>query len=281
MQQKIFHFDVTGKFLNELTKQGNGPGEYLGIYSCIVQDGILYAFDKMKQDILLYDYSFNFIRTIHCEVWAENIFLLPDGSFLCFTPQYLYNAPNGIWKMSDTGKYIRQLHSNDEKYPLVSSEWDPFYLTSSGNVGLKTPVTNEFYRYQDDSLSCVMKWHVQSKTALDFPGMENCLSVDESFWTCPIFWDTDRWLLGIWGEYNGVSPEKFSLYSKQQDKMYISSSLTVDVGDLLLMGNPVSANIPNAMVAIVDEAGLSKMNHKKHNGFLLDNQNLLLIFHFK
>ncbi|WP_303207092.1 6-bladed beta-propeller [Bacteroides oleiciplenus] len=284
LQQKVFHFDINGTLLDELDKRGNGPGEYQSVYSCIARDNILYVFDKMDQKILLYDYSFKFIRAIHCEIWVENLFLLPDGSFLCFTPQYIYNAPNGLWKMSGEGKYMQQLYRDSEKYPLVSSEWDPFYITSLGGVGLKCPVKNEFYRYQDEKLTSVMKWIPHSKTALDFPGIENCVSVKEPFWNCPIFVDTDQWILGIWGEYNGGPSEIFSLYSKRQGKMHISSSLTVDVGDVLLMGNPISANLPNTMVTIVNDELFSNISGDssliKYKERLSDNQNLLLIYHF-
>ena len=284
LQQKVFHFDMTGTLLGELDRRGNGPGEYQSVYSCIARDSMFYVFDKMNQKILIYDYSFKFLCTIHCEIWTENLFLLPDGSFLCFTPQYLYDASNGIWKMSEEGKYMEQLYHDAEKYPLVSSEWDPFYVTSSGTVGLKCPAKNEFYRYHDGKLTCVMKWILHSKTALDFPGIENCASVKEPFWSCPIFIDTDQWMFGIWGEYNGGPSEIFSLYSKQQGKMYISSSLTVDVGELSLMGNPVSANLSNGMVAIVNEEFLLNMSYKpslvNYEEKLTSGQNLLLIYHF-
>lgn len=276
-QQKVFHFDATGALLNELNKRGNGPGEYQSVYSCIAEEGIFYVFDKIGQNILLYDYSFKFIRSFHSEIWAENICLLPDGTFLCFTPQYIYNSPNGIWRMSDKGKYIQQLYSNNEKYPLVSNEWDPFYVTSLEGIGVRCPMKNEFYRYQDGKLSCVMKWSVQGKTTLDFPGVENCISVDEPFWVCPIFIDADQWIFGIWGEYNGGPSETFSLYSKQREEMHISSSLTADVGELHLMGTPVSANISNAMVAIVYDEPISGVTHE----ISLKSRNVLLIYHFR
>lgn len=277
---------MSGRLLNELDRRGNGPGEYQSLYSCIARNGIFYVFDKVRQNILLYDYSFNFIRAIHSEMWTENVFLLSDGTFLCFTPQHIYNAPNGIWRMSDEGEYMQQLYRNDEKYPLVSNEWDPFYVTSSEGVGIKCPISNEFYRYQDDGLVCVMKWQVQSKTALDFPGVENCISINEPFWNCPIFIDADQWVFGIWGEYNGSPSETFSLYSKKKDRMHISSSLTVDVGEPPLMGTPVSANISNAMVAIINGESLSKISHEafleKHRETCnVNNPDLLLIYHFR
>lgn len=286
LQQKVFHFDMSGRLLNELDRRGNGPGEYQSLYSCIARNGIFYVFDKVRQNILLYDYSFNFIRAIHSEMWTENVFLLSDGTFLCFTPQHIYNAPNGIWRMSDEGEYMQQLYRNNEKYPLVSNEWDPFYVTSSEGVGIKCPISNEFYRYQDDGLVCVMKWQVQSKTALDFPGVENCISINEPFWNCPIFIDADQWVFGIWGEYNGSPSETFSLYSKKKDRMHISSSLTVDVGEPPLMGTPVSANISNAMVAILNGESLSKISHEafleKHRETCnVNNPELLLIYHFR
>lgn len=91
-------------------------------------------------------------------------------------------------------------------------------------------------------------------------------------------------MFGIWGEYNGGPSEIFSLYSKQQGKMYISSSLTVDVGELSLMGNPVSANLSNGMVAIVNEEFLLNMSYKpslvNYEEKLTSGQNLLLIYHF-
>ena len=55
LQQKVLHFDMSGRLLNELDRRGNGPGEYQSLYSCIARNGIFYVFDKVRQNILLYD----------------------------------------------------------------------------------------------------------------------------------------------------------------------------------------------------------------------------------
>lgn len=282
MQQKIFHFDINGTFLGELNRRGNGLGEYYGLHSCMVKDNLLYVFDKVGQNILLYDFSFKFIRMIHCEKWVENLFLLSDGSFLCFTPFFVYNAPNGIWQMSCDGKMMKQWYIYDDKYPYVGSEWDPFYITSSDGIGIRCPIRNEFYRYKDNNISCTMKWNIKERTTLDFPDIESCTSIKESFWTCPIFIDADEWVFGIWGEYNGAPSELFTLYSKKDNKVLVSSSLIVDVGDLSYIGNPVSSNLPNAMVAIIDGdlimgSDSFKLDQVKS---LPDNQVFLLIYYF-
>lgn len=282
LQQKIFHFNMDGTFLGELYRRGNGQGEYHGIHSCMVKDDILYVFDKMGQNILLYDLSFDFIQSIHCKQWVENLTILADGSFLCFTPNFIYNAPNGIWQMDRDGKVMKIWHKYNEKFPYVSSEWNPFYVSSSNEIGIRCPIRNTFYRFNDTNINSVMKWNVKEKTTLDFLGIESCLSVKEEFWICPIFIDADEWVFGIWGEYNGNTSELFSLYSKRENKMFVSSSLKVDVGCLSYMGNPVSSNIPNAMVAIVDEEVIMNSRSFKlgQTKILPENKILLLIYHF-
>lgn len=282
MQQKIFHFDINGTFLGELNRCGNGAGEYYGLHSCMVKDNILYVFDKMGQNILLYDFSFKFIRSIHCENRVEYLYLLPDGSFLCFTPLFVYNSPNGIWQMSNEGKMMKQWCKYEGKYPYVGSEWDPFYVTSSEGIGIRCPIRHAFYRFKDADVSCVMKWNVQSKNVLDFPGIESCTSIKESFWTCPIFVDADEWTFGIWGEYNGEPSEVFSLYSKRENKTFVSSSLIVDVGNLSFIGSPVSSNLSNAMVAMADADLImsSEVFRADQNKIFPDNQVFLLIYYF-
>lgn len=282
LQQKIFHFNMDGKLLGELYRRGNGQGEYHGIHSCMVKDDILYVFDKMGQNILLYDLSFNFIQSIHCKQWVENLTILADGSFLCFTPNFVYNAPNGIWQMDRDGKVMKIWHKYNEKFPYVSSEWNPFYVSSSKEIGIRCPIRNTFYRFNATNIDSVMKWNVKEKTTLDFLGIESCLSVKEEFWICPIFIDADEWVFGIWGEYNGKTSELFSLYSKRENKMFVSSSLKVDVGCISFMGNPVSSNIPNAIVAIVDEEVVvnSKSFTLGQTKILPENKILLLIYHF-
>ena len=53
----------------------------------------LYVYDKVAGKIHVYTFTGDFLRTIATEYMANNISLLPDGSFLCFTPDFIYNGP--------------------------------------------------------------------------------------------------------------------------------------------------------------------------------------------
>ena len=59
---KVLAFDENGKFLFQVGDKGRGPGEYLNISSCFVNDSYINIYDDNNRKILKYNENGNFVK---------------------------------------------------------------------------------------------------------------------------------------------------------------------------------------------------------------------------
>lgn len=258
LQMSIYRFTKDGTFLNKIHRQGQGPGEYSTVTRLMVgsHPDVLYLYDKIAGNIHVYTFEGDFLRTIKTEYMANYITLLPDGGFLCFTPDYIYNGPCGIWRMSADGKMEKMLLEYKEKYPVVLAHWNRFYALSSQAVGIACPATDRYmhYDFAGDSLSIELQIKPKQKTTSSVAGIENSIDVHQAYWTCPFYACSSNFIFGIWTEQNGDPHAVYSLYDKRKNKMTCYSKL-----DATLLGNdywhPIVSDLPGCLVLfLTDEA---------------------------
>ncbi|WP_287620302.1 6-bladed beta-propeller [Parabacteroides sp.] len=85
-QDVIFRYDKNGNFINKISRQGEGPEEYIILGDFAIHEGSLFVKDRMK--IQVYDLEGNYLRTIPVEVNGDIAFRA-DGSLIA-TANYLY-----------------------------------------------------------------------------------------------------------------------------------------------------------------------------------------------
>lgn len=138
----------------------------------------LYVYDKVAGKIHIYTFTGDFLRTITTEYMANHITLLPDGSFLCFTPDFIYNGPCGLWRMSADGKLCKMLLEYKEKYPVVSAYCNRFYAVSSQTVGIACPATDRYLHYdcKADSVSMELQINSRQHTTFQSVAVQSSLS---------------------------------------------------------------------------------------------------------
>lgn len=255
LQKRIYHFDLEGTFINEINKVGQGPGEYASLSSIMIKEKVLYVYDKVSGKINLYSFDGNFINSIELKEGLGAITILPDGTFICFTPDFIYNAPSGLWKMTATGEFDKSIIEYTEKYPIVYSNWSYFYPVSSKEIGVACPATNRYWRYdcERDHLIIDLEMNVKQKTASSFPGIDNNILVKEPYWACLIFACSDNYIFGIWSEHGGRSQAIYSLYNKKTKEMKCYGKLATRAMNLPYLGEPVVSNLPNRMVTCFSE----------------------------
>lgn len=255
LQKGIYHFNRKGAFINKIGKAGQGPEEYSSPNYIMVKDSILYIYDKVLNKINLYSYEGDYIETIKIQEGLRSIALLPDGTFLCFTPDFIYNAPLGLWKMSNSGNFEKTIIKYKEKYPIVYADWSYFYPISSEIVGIACPATNRYleYDYEHDCVTINLEMKIKQKTAHSFPGIDNNLSVKEPYWVCPIFVCSGKYIFGIWSEYGGRSQGIYSLYNKTTQKMKCYNKLNTSAMGVTYLGAPLVSNLPNSMLTYFPE----------------------------
>ncbi len=255
MQRAIYRFENNGKYSGKLCKVGNGNGEYLGISSFFIKGDKICLFDKLSQNLMFYDFSFKFVQKIKCQQWVDNIYPLEKG-FLCFTPHYVYNAPNGIWLMNEEGNLDKKLYDHGQKYPVSSIEWSPFYIAKEG-IGIHDIATNSFYTFnKEEELEFTMKWDIEQMTISDYEGIESGAKVKGSCWFTIAFVDTPLWTWCIWFNYDMSHSGLYAVYSKEEERSYISSNLKIDLGNIRMLGSPIMTNLPNSLVTINTDENL-------------------------
>lgn len=154
--QRIYHFDISGKFLNFIGKLGGGPNEYSDLGAIEIIENELYLYDKGKHYICVYDLNGDFKRKVSDEeyYYSESMLYLNNR---------LYSITN--YTQSDLGFYNlikRDLTTNKiEGYCQFEKEISDFqqywklerYFSKNNNYSLFQYSNNDvIYSIDNDSV---------------------------------------------------------------------------------------------------------------------------------
>lgn len=92
---KILVFDLNGKYIFQISKQGRGPGEYLDVEDFLVDSvsNKIEILDDGNQKILIYDKIGNYLNERKHTFWADQFSKLSENAYLIFFNNYP-NQPN-------------------------------------------------------------------------------------------------------------------------------------------------------------------------------------------
>jgi len=135
-------FSPEGKFVKDLYRQGEGPGEILSSFDFAVSGGDLFIFDNMKRKIVVMDTDGNFKAEFKKETSPFNELLGTSGEWLVFSRRdsplerktsRLYDVKNVLVLVSKDGKSEKELASISNRVFYISLAqggggmgWDPF-----------------------------------------------------------------------------------------------------------------------------------------------------------
>jgi len=142
-------FSPDGKFLKDLYKQGEGPGEIQSGFDFAFTESEIYVYDNMKRKIIVIDKDGKFITEFKTKSESFNafigifkdwlVFLRKDYPFERKTSR-LYNVKNVIVFVSKDGQIEKDFYtfSNKEFYISLaqgggSMSWDPFILVKGND----------------------------------------------------------------------------------------------------------------------------------------------------
>jgi hypothetical protein len=81
--KSLLVFDITGKFLHKVGRQGNGPEEYTHFINFDVLDnGTVALYDMTKRRMMFYDVEGNYIQSINSSYSFNDFCVLPDNRYL-------------------------------------------------------------------------------------------------------------------------------------------------------------------------------------------------------
>jgi len=105
--RKIMLFDNLGKYLHDIGREGEGPGEFLiPIRFCLDKNQNLYLFDQLKRIIIKYSYpGYSYDRQVRLDDSIADIFIDGEDNFIIYR---LASQKNRLlFKYDKSGKFLK------------------------------------------------------------------------------------------------------------------------------------------------------------------------------
>jgi len=169
----IFLFDKSGKFINNISNRGNGPGEYINLTR------VMYDFDKNQimvyddssKKMIFYSTEGDFIKEINqfCEGTAiRDIINLSNGNFLCYCHDYSDGFKySGLWEVDSTGSFVKTYLNNMGEYPFILNEDYSYLYPIDEGIGLCCGDVDEIFHYQQDSLYKFLSYKIENGISIE------------------------------------------------------------------------------------------------------------------
>lgn len=84
----IFIFDETGRFVQQIRHNGNGPGEYNRIMSYIAYNHQVLVYDDINKKIHSYSYDDKWLWSKDMAIMFNSFEILPDGKWFLYTGSF-------------------------------------------------------------------------------------------------------------------------------------------------------------------------------------------------
>ena len=178
-RRKVLIFGPDGKFLKELGKQGQGPGEYLTPVSIDInsKQEILVA-DHLANTIHFYDEDYNFIRSIVCKPYVYHFIHVNsrDQIFMYSGPIFLFRkgSYNTIHEYDDQGKTIHSFA------PLPEEVLDVRFSTPLDGMTIDK---NDFIYEMNPLLSSIRKFTPEGDLVKSFTRKTHPLEIFTKIFT--------------------------------------------------------------------------------------------------
>ncbi len=138
----LVKFSPEGRFLKDLFRQGEGPGEIQSAYNFALSDKKVYVYDYMKRKIIVMEEDGTFVREFKTKSDSFNDFIGIFEDWLVFTRKdtpferktsRLYDVNNVIVFISKDGQTEKDFYTFTNQLFVISSaqgggmmNWDPF-----------------------------------------------------------------------------------------------------------------------------------------------------------
>jgi hypothetical protein len=149
----LFIFTETGKFIHKIYSVGQGPGEYIALYDCCVNNKGVYllCYGAKGNTILHYDWNWKYVRTVVLEHCIPTSFISDGEYFWLYTEPGTGDMNNQVLLADSMGKIINRFLEHPEK--KTEQNW------AGSNTLLK--YNNEIY-FSPRYGNIVYKWNKNS-----------------------------------------------------------------------------------------------------------------------
>jgi hypothetical protein len=142
-QEQILRFDKDGKFLKNIFKKGQGPGEISNSFTYLIDNNELYVTDYGQRRIFRMDSDGRYIDQLSLEIGSLNLFGVRSDGYVMMKPVWpsreeqtgkLLPLLDKIKIISKDGKSEKDLDTFRTRWfmtPRVSTQWDPHIAVMS------------------------------------------------------------------------------------------------------------------------------------------------------
>lgn len=257
----LLFFDNRGKYLHTFDKRGKGPGEYTRI-TCALYDSVrqqIVIFDGSMRKMLFYWPDGTLAREIRDfsdRAVIRDLINLPDGSFLCYTPDIVVGQNGdedrhvGLWKVDSNGRFVQNFLQYHTVYPVSFNRYSSYltHLTES-KIGLTDGVTGDIYHFEQDSLYKHIAYDIVGPKITDFPGKQSGPGAEFSYVSQMFAEQKGSYIYSFWSDGNNIYPV---LYSDRDERLTVA-----DVPDRqYVIGHNVPNNRNEIMTSVVTGADI-------------------------
>lgn len=239
-QQTIWIFDRNGKYIDKISKQGDGPGEYLQItqFEYDAKNNQIIVLSPWKKALLFYTSEGEYLKTVNLEIVAEDFKVSPYGGFV------LSNAGSdeptaGIYYVNENGQEMECLVRRKNNHLVyITLKWE---LCSYDDIicFMAPNFDNTVYHFDNHGLAVSYPFVMKPELKHDYKETVSLQYFEDFIRTT--YLEGEKWILASY--WSSVNDLRFFLYSKDSGKYWIGKTL---VNDLSTRGTgillPVTGN---------------------------------------
>jgi hypothetical protein len=263
----LFVFDESGKFQFKVCEKGQGPGEYVQITHLLLDynNKQILIYDVTTRKMIFYTLDGKFIKNINgfsSNAVIRDLILLPDGYFLCYTPDYQEGVEycNGVWRVSPAGKPENFLLKPSIHYPInFHFHINYFYELPDNEVGLWCPDVNDIFRLSNNSVYKYLSMEVNMNSIVDFPYV-NKKNLPSGVMLKTNVIEKDNFILTDW--WNGERFYKTSVYLKKENKTIVGG-ISFET-DIAIPGIDVCFNRTDQLLQVIYAHNAQRFIESEH-----------------
>jgi hypothetical protein len=157
--QSVFCFTKEGKFLYELNKKGQGPGEYTNIDNISIDHDSEHLLIFFNQKILEYDLEGKYIKTHFVDLWANDFAYIRDNC-IAFFGEYASNnkyekdnkTPNLLITKDYQVRYTDVFFPSQRNFSALTSNINHFSSDCNGQLSFLEAYNDTVYYLLPDTI---------------------------------------------------------------------------------------------------------------------------------
>lgn len=227
-QQIIWVFDRKGKYLNKISRKGEGPGEYAYISQFEYDDrkNQIVVLSSGQQALLFYTPEGKYLKTVGLEMKPNDFKVCPQGGFI-LSNSGLNEPTAGIYYVNDSGREMKCLVKRKNNHLVyMTFEWE--LCSYEDIVCFMAPnFDNTVYHFDNQKLLIEYPFLMKPDLKHDYTETVSLQHLEDFVRTT--YLEGEKW---IWTTYwSSVDGLRIFIYSKKNKEYWIGKTIVNDFDD--------------------------------------------------